>query len=27
MNVQQLGAQQRGMTEDEFKSMLARSGS
>ena len=26
MNVQQLGAQQRGMTEEEFKQMLARAG-
>ena len=26
MNVQQMGAQQRGMTEDEFKEMLARAG-
>jgi protocatechuate 4,5-dioxygenase, alpha chain len=26
MNVQQMGAQQRGMTEDEFKEMLVRAG-
>ena len=26
MNVQQIGAQQRGMTEDEFKEMLVRAG-
>ena len=26
MNVQQLGAQQRGMTEEEFKKMLVRAG-
>lgn len=26
LNVQQLGAQQRGMTEDEFKDMLVRAG-
>ena len=26
LNVQQIGAQQRGMTEDEFKDMLARTG-
>ena len=26
MNVQQLGAQQRGMTESEFKAMLAHAG-
>src|ERR1051325_2608349 len=26
MNVQQLGAQQRGVTEEEFKAMLARAG-
>ena len=27
LNVQQLGAQQRGMTEDQFKEMLVRAGS
>ena len=26
MNVQQIGAQQRGMTEEEFKEMLVRAG-
>ena len=26
LNVQQIGAQQRGVTEDEFKEMLARAG-
>ena len=26
LNVQQIGAQQRGMTEDEFKTMLVRAG-
>ena len=26
LNVQQLGAQQRGMTEEEFKAMLVRAG-
>ena len=26
LNVQQIGAQQRGMTEDEFKDMLVRAG-
>jgi protocatechuate 4,5-dioxygenase alpha chain len=26
LNVQQIGAQQRGMTEDEFKDLLVRSG-
>ena len=26
LNVQQIGAQQRGMTEDEFKNMLVRAG-
>lgn len=26
LNVQQLGAQQRGVTEEEFKAMLARAG-
>jgi protocatechuate 4,5-dioxygenase alpha chain len=26
LNVQQIGAQQRGMTEDEFKQMLVRAG-
>ena len=26
MNVQQIGAQQRGMTEEEFKAMLVRAG-